>query len=91
MITGKGGWHKNKLAFMIFTLLGILQLSFGPSAQAQMLTGSYTGNGMDNRPITGPGFQPDVLIIKAADEGVQTTCPASAMTGNSTKSLGTRE
>lgn len=28
------------------------------------MTGSYTGNGVDNRNITGIGFQPDIVIIK---------------------------
>jgi hypothetical protein len=27
-------------------------------------TGSYTGNGVDNRSITGIGFQPDVVIVR---------------------------
>jgi hypothetical protein len=29
-----------------------------------LATGSYTGNGADNRNITGVGFQPDIVIIK---------------------------
>ena len=28
------------------------------------MTGSYTGNGVDNRNITGIGFQPDIVIIR---------------------------
>ena len=32
---------------------------------AWMLTGTYTGDGTDNRPITGLGFQPDVVIVKS--------------------------
>ena len=35
------------------------------AAQSQVLTGTYVGNNVDNRPITGLGFQPDVVIIKA--------------------------
>ena len=30
-------------------------------------TGNYTGNGVDNRSITGIGFQPDVVIVKRMD------------------------
>lgn len=30
-----------------------------------MATGTYTGNATDNRAITGVGFQPDVVVIKA--------------------------
>ena len=33
-----------------------------------MLTGTYVGNGVDNRPITGLGFQPDLVIIKATTD-----------------------
>ena len=33
----------------------------------QVKTGSYTGNGTDNRTVTGVGFQPDVLIVKRKD------------------------
>jgi hypothetical protein len=33
-------------------------------SDAWLATGSYTGNGADNRDITGVGFQPDVLIIR---------------------------
>ena len=33
-------------------------------AHAQVQSGSYTGDGTDNRAITGLGFQPDVVIVK---------------------------
>ena len=32
---------------------------------SEVLTGTYVGNGADNRPITGLGFQPDLVIVKA--------------------------
>ena len=39
------------------------------AAQSEVLTGTYVGNGVDNRPITGLGFRPDVVIIKATTNG----------------------
>ena len=35
------------------------------AALGQMATGYYVGDGVDNRNITGVGFQPDVVIVKA--------------------------
>ncbi len=32
---------------------------------SEVLTGTYVGNGADNRQITGLGFQPDLVIVKA--------------------------
>jgi len=58
------------------------------SAQAtQFASGSYTGNGADNRAITGGvGFQPDVVIIKSntAQLAVMRT---STMVGDASKEL----
>ena len=34
---------------------------------AWLATGSYTGNGADNRNITGVGFQPDIVIVRYDD------------------------
>ena len=34
----------------------------------EVLTGTYVGNGVDNRPITGLGFQPDLVIVKATHQ-----------------------
>jgi hypothetical protein len=56
--------------------------------QAQMLmsTGSYVGDGTDNRAITGLGGQPDVVILKQDS----TTLPlirTSTMTGDVTKPI----
>jgi hypothetical protein len=58
--------------------------TFGDSMR--FATGSYTGNGSDDRAITDPGFQPDVLIVKgnAAQAAVMRT---STMSGDSTKPL----
>ena len=32
----------------------------------RVASGTYTGNGTDNRTITGVGFQPDAVIVKAS-------------------------
>lgn len=32
--------------------------------QSEVLSGSYTGNGVDNRAITGLGFTPDIVLVK---------------------------
>jgi hypothetical protein len=52
----------------------------------RVASGSYTGNGADNRNITGVGFQPDAVIVKSstAQEAVMRT---STMTGDATKQL----
>lgn len=47
----------------IFALL-VLSISY-TVALAQIVTGSYTGNGTSQN-ITAPGFQPDIVIIKRA-------------------------
>jgi type II secretory pathway pseudopilin PulG len=53
----------------------------------RLVTGSYVGSGEDDRAISGIGFQPDVVIIKAATNraGVIRT---STMSGDRTKVLG---
>src|SRR5205809_152727 len=52
------------------------------SAQAaQFASGSYTGNGVDNRSITGVGFTPDYVVVMA--EGSKRAVQrSSAMTGD---------
>jgi hypothetical protein len=57
--------------------------SFG--GDLRMATGSYTGNGVDDRLIA-PGFQPDLVIIKAAT--AQTSVArTSTMSGDAAKPL----
>jgi hypothetical protein len=53
----------------------------------RLATGSYVGSGVDDRQIAGIGFQPDVVIIKAATNqaGVMRT---STMSGDRAKVLG---
>ncbi len=48
-----------------------------------MLTGWYTGDGTDNRPITEVGFQPDFVIINGDNE--LTVCRTSTMTDDESK------
>lgn len=51
-----------------------------------MITGSYTGNGADNRTISGLGFRPEAVLIlpDLAEQGVIRT---SAMAGDASKRL----
>ncbi|MGB2713372.1 MAG: C25 family cysteine peptidase [Vicinamibacterales bacterium] len=53
---------------------------------AQILSGSYTGDGVDNRSITGLGFQPDVLIIKGDNTQIG-VIRTSTMTGDNAKPM----
>lgn len=46
-------------------------------ASSDVAVGTYTGDGTDNRDITGVGFQPDSVIIKSADYGAGVWKPAS--------------
>ncbi len=52
----------------------------------RVASGSYTGTGLDNRNITGVGFQPDAVIVKgnASQAAVMRT---STMSGDATKPL----
>ena len=51
-----------------------------------VITGSYTGNGTDNRNITGIGFQPDVVLIKARTNQIG-AMRTSSMTGDVSKDM----
>lgn len=51
-----------------------------------VISGSYTGNGIDNRIITGAGFTPNAVIIKASSTQ-NAVIRVSAMSGDSSKSL----
>lgn len=84
-----GKWGKKVMNFKWLLSLGFLMLFLSPQVHAQMqvLSGSYTGNGIDNTAITGLGFQPDVVIIKG-DINRDAYCRTSTMAGDSTKTLG---
>lgn len=68
------------------SLLGtvLLLASVGP-VRAQLATGTYTGDGTVGRTITGLGFQPDVVILKA-DHVTSGVARTSTMAGG-TKEL----
>lgn len=54
------------LAGLKFADVALSALAAGTSA-ARIAVGSYTGNGSDNRQITGVGFTPKFVLIKRAD------------------------
>jgi hypothetical protein len=53
----------------------------------RVASGSYTGNGNDNRAITGVGFQPDVVIVKSDDNSGVSEIRTSTMAGDVTKPM----
>jgi hypothetical protein len=56
----------------------------------RMATGTYTGNNVDGRAISAPGFQPDVVIVKGgsnASAAVPAVMRTSGMTGDNAKPL----
>jgi len=54
-----------------------------------MATGTYTGDGTDNRPIIEVGFQPDVVIVKG--DAKNPYLRSSTMTGDASKQLVSNE
>ncbi len=65
---------------------GLLALA-SASASGQALTGSFVGNGVDARAITGLGFSPAFVLITAAN-GQESVARTSTMVGDSAKPLG---
>ena len=55
-----------------------------PTAQSMVQTGSYLGDGLDSRIITGVGFTPDVVIIKG-DQALEAVIRTSTMSGDASK------
>ena len=53
-------------AWSVWLLAALILAAVALPAEAQefMATGSYIGNGLDTRAITGVGFAPDLVIIK---------------------------
>jgi hypothetical protein len=87
---------KNIYAPMSFLLIPILVIQgffldvhTAEAATFDIQVGSYVGDGLDNRAITGLGFQPDLVLIKddttAGDQGM--LFKTSAMTGEQTLAL----
>ncbi len=58
-----------------------------PAGPPWLATGSYTGNGADNRDITGAGFQPDVVIVRAHNASAP-VIRTSTMSGDASKIAG---
>jgi len=82
-------WIHAKLVLRRLVGLVVLIISSLFSTQrvpAQMLTGSYTGNGLDNRPIGQLGFQPSFVIIKSASTNIAVG-RTSSMSGDLSKPL----
>jgi hypothetical protein len=61
-------------------------ITLGSEEPSFVMTGYYLGNGVDNRAITGVGFQPDIVIIKSSS-AVNPVCSTSSMGGDA-KELG---
>jgi len=57
-----------------------------PSSQSQVQTGSYVGDGTDDRVIFGVGFAPDVVIIKG-DQGLDGVIRTATMVGDIAKPI----
>jgi hypothetical protein len=53
----------------------------------RVASGTYTGNNTDSRPITGVGFQPDVVIVKSDDNSGVAEIRTSTMAGDNTKPM----
>jgi uncharacterized repeat protein (TIGR01451 family) len=59
----------------------------GTGMTTLMVSGSYTGNGTDDRNITGLGFQPVLVLIKA-DATQNAVARSATFTGDTSKDLG---
>lgn len=69
--------------------LGIWHIrTSGAAGPMSMVSGTYTGDGNDNRAITGLGFQADLVIIKAKSNARQGQYRTSTMVGDATAPLG---
>ena len=55
----------------------------------QFATGSYTGDGNDNRWINDPGFQPDLVVIKGATGARYCIFKTSSMAGDTATTFST--
>ncbi len=65
-------------------------LTFTPTptpTRMRLATGSYAGNGVNGRQITGIGFQPDVIIIKSSTAQAA-VIRTSTMSGDKAKLIG---
>ena len=62
MKTGGSAQRNIPLSCALLVLASVFGTT--PSATAQMMRDTYTGDGVAGRQITGLGFQPDVVLIK---------------------------
>ena len=71
--------------------LGLVAFYFSMANQAHSAntagSGSYVGNGQDNRAITGLGFQPDVILLRSGGTAVP-IIRTSTMAGDAAKIAG---
>ena len=79
-------WYLGTIACFALFLLGT---HVAHAADFVIQTGSYVGDGIDNRAITGLGFQPDLVLLKddtnAGNAGI--LLKTSTMTGEQTLAL----
>ena len=73
-------WTSVIAAMLLFLTPGLVQ------AKTYIISGSYTGNDTDNRAITGVGFQPDAVIVKA-DTNQIGVIRTSTMSGDLSKPM----
>jgi uncharacterized repeat protein (TIGR01451 family) len=64
-------------------------VTVGPS-EMRIVSGSYVGDGNDDRAITGIGFQPDVVIVKG-ELGESAVLKSSTMIGDASRTVGFKE
>lgn len=67
----------------VFVALSLLVAMAPVKASAQLVTGSFTGDGTDDRIIDGLGFQPDFILIKAETVGLTFTAHSDGPTASS--------
>ena len=61
--------RKVKVSGALGALLLLLGFAWIPAAHAQIVSGSYVGDGTAGRAITGLGFRPDIVIVKVDFDG----------------------
>jgi YD repeat-containing protein len=72
--------------WILFVALGLAITLSQPAEAVQFTYGTYVGNGVDGRSITGVGFQPDAVIIKSSS-GNYAVMRTTTMAGDATKQL----
>ena len=78
-VTARTMTDRGRVLFRALSLAGLLLAASWP-AEAQVASGSYVGNGIAGRAITGAGFRPDVVIVKVNfDGGTDATPPCSSL------------